>query len=168
MLYGLLTVTCKILVNHSFGLTFFFFLAKKLSTSHRINLPAALKMTKPRYQDIQADAIPTVEKDGVRVRVLSGEFDGTRGPVTTRHPVMIYDVRVPANCTFRHSYPAEYNSFAWVSEGAGKVNGNDVERQHAVIFEKDTGANVEITARTDMHFLLFAGKPIGEPIVQHG
>ena len=46
------------------------------------NLPSSLKMTDPRYQDIPASAIPEVtDDDGTRVRVISGEFWGKRGPV---------------------------------------------------------------------------------------
>jgi len=46
------------------------------------NLPAALKMTDPRYQDIPAAAIPEVtEDDGTHARVICGEFWGQQGPV---------------------------------------------------------------------------------------
>ena len=34
-----------------------------------------------RYQDYQADDIPIVEKDGVRVRVMAGSSYGAEGPV---------------------------------------------------------------------------------------
>ena len=47
-----------------------------------VNLPAADKMTAPRYQDIEPEAIPAVALDsGVRVKVIAGEVAGRRGPV---------------------------------------------------------------------------------------
>ena len=47
-----------------------------------VNLPAALKMSKPRYQEVNAKNIPSVEKNGVTVRVVAGDVFGVKGPVT--------------------------------------------------------------------------------------
>jgi redox-sensitive bicupin YhaK (pirin superfamily) len=47
-----------------------------------VNLPAALKMSQPRYQEVSADTIPAVERDGATIRIIAGELDGARGPVT--------------------------------------------------------------------------------------
>src|SRR6187401_1376520 len=46
------------------------------------NLPAKLKMTAPRYQEVKARDIPVVDDDsGARVRVVCGTFRDTQGPV---------------------------------------------------------------------------------------
>src|SRR3972149_417409 len=47
-----------------------------------VNLPAALKMSRPRYQEIAAQGLPVVENDGARVRLVAGEFEGVAGPGT--------------------------------------------------------------------------------------
>src|SRR3989337_2992284 len=55
-----------------------------------VNLPAALKMSQPRYQEIAAQGLPVVEKDGARVRLVAGEFEGGAGPVTDNAAQPIY------------------------------------------------------------------------------
>src|ERR1700731_970506 len=85
------------------------------------NLPAALKMTSPRYQDIPAIEIPVItDDDGTVVRVVSGDFWGKRGPVdgVAADPRYL-DVWVPAGV--RKSLPVETNrhAFAYVFEGSG-------------------------------------------------
>src|SRR5512139_2191543 len=69
-----------------------------------VNLPAALKMTRPRYQEVSAATIPTAQRDSALIRVVAGEFDGVRGPVTeiAANPVYL-DVSLAANSSF--AYP---------------------------------------------------------------
>src|SRR5437667_12356987 len=67
-----------------------------------VNLPAKLKMTKPRYQDIRAAEIPEIKKEGgARIRVITGTVDGVSGPVTgiAANPIYL-DVLVPAHSSF--------------------------------------------------------------------
>ena len=86
------------------------------------NLPAALKMTRPRYQEVKAADIPVVaEDDGTRVRVVCGAFGETRGPVAEVAADPIYlDVSVPPG--LRRSLPVETtrHAFAYVFAGSGK------------------------------------------------
>ncbi|CAG9460114.1 unnamed protein product [Pedinophyceae sp. YPF-701] len=132
------------------------------------NLPAKDKMCKPQYQDIQADKIPVATADGVTVRVLAGEALGTKGVITLRNPGMMLDVQLQEGATFQQHVPSEYNAFAYVCDGAGKLSGQKVAKEHAVVFARE-GDLVEASAGAEgMRFLLFAGKPIGEKIVQYG
>src|SRR5258705_13372073 len=85
------------------------------------NLPASLKMTAPRYQDVTSDAIPeAVDDDGTRVRVVCGEFWGKRGPVdgTAAEPRYLDGFVPPGK---RKTLPVERGrpAFAYVFEGSG-------------------------------------------------
>src|SRR5499426_602134 len=80
------------------------------------NLPASLKMTKPRYQDVKAADIPVVtEDDGTQIRVVCGTYSGTRGPVdeVAIEPVYL-DVTVPAGKRKTLAVETTRNAFAYV------------------------------------------------------
>lgn len=138
-----------------------------------INLPAKDKMVKPRYQDIQAPDIPVVQfEGGGHARVMAGVCEGVEGPLKLRNPGLLLDVTVPASSqTWEKTIPREWNGFAYVYDGAGTISGMRVEQQHAYVFAQEGGDFVAAqadAASKEMSFLLIAGKPIGEPIVQYG
>jgi hypothetical protein len=154
------------------------------------NLPAALKMTAPRYQDIAAADVPNiVDDDGTRVRVICGDFWGKRGPVDGVAAKPRYlDVWVPAG--LRKSLPVEIDrhAFAYVFEGSGTfraasqpfgvltektVDGRETQireqtgNRSLVLF--DSGDEVTVQAGEEgIRFLLVSGKPIEEPVAWHG
>jgi len=86
-----------------------------------VNLPASLKMTTPRYQDITSDQIPAVKReDGVNIRVIAGEVDGVRGAVSEIYADPAYlDVSIPTNGSFSHPVEKGHTAFAYVFEGRG-------------------------------------------------
>ena len=154
------------------------------------NLPSALKMTAPRYQDIPAKAIPEViEDDGTRVRVVCGDFWGKKGPVegVAADPRYL-DIFVPPGK--RKTLPVELgrHAFAYVFEGAGSFA--DSSKPFGVLTEKDTatgetlvrertgnrslvlfdsGDEVTVQAGDEgIRFLLVSGKPIEEPVAWYG
>jgi redox-sensitive bicupin YhaK (pirin superfamily) len=129
-----------------------------------INLPAKEKMKRAAYRDLQASDIPEVrlEKGGV-VRVIAGEFGGVKAPVPpTPTDATYFDVHLPAGGTFTHPVKEGYNAFAYVYEGA--LDG--VEPHAAAVFS--TEGDVQVKTSGGAKFLLLAGKPIGEPVVQYG
>jgi len=153
------------------------------------NLPSSLKMTSPRYQDIQSTDIPQViDDDGTSVRIVCGEFWGKAGPVdgVAAEPQYL-DVFVPPGR--RRSLPVETtrHSFAYVFEGSGTFGNASEPRtvttdtlgladRHAgqlagnrslVVF--DRGDEVVVQAGpAGIRFLLVSGKPIQEPIAWYG
>ncbi|MDP7150732.1 MAG: pirin family protein [Paracoccaceae bacterium] len=154
------------------------------------NLPSALKMTAPRYQDIQADDIPVkVDDDGTAVKIITGSFWGTAGPVDgiAAEP-MIVDVSVPPNTRKRLPVDAYSNAFAYVF--AGSADFNDASRPHGVRVEKefqgeelnirdmsgnrtlvrfDTGDEISLRSGPEgVRFLLVSGRPLQEPVAWHG
>jgi len=158
------------------------------------NLPAALKMTDPRYQDIPSAAIPEVtEDDGTHARIICGDFWGQRGPVEgvatdTRNANARYvDISVPPGKRKRIQVETARNAFAYVFAGAGTFR--DASDPQAVLTESATNPNAppvydaknhslvlfdrgdEIAVQAGpegIRFLLVSGKPLEEPVAWHG
>ncbi|MEM6491753.1 MAG: pirin family protein, partial [Pseudomonadota bacterium] len=101
------------------------------------NLPASLKMTAPRYQDVSGDAFPVItDDDGTRVKVVIGEFWGRRGPVDGIAADPLYlDVSVPPNT--RKTLPVDTyaNTFAYIF--AGSATFRDASQPVGVKVEKE-------------------------------
>lgn len=140
-----------------------------------VNLPARLKMTKPRYQEIRSGEIPEVNKeDGTRIRVITGTVDGARGPVTGIAADPIYlDVSVPAHGSFVQSIERGHAAFAYVFEGEAKFAGADKEDGTMISSPKlvvlGDGDYVKVvTDATPVRFILVSGKPLHEPIARYG
>ena len=154
------------------------------------NLPSALKMTEPRYQDIEASGIPDVtDDDGVRVKIICGEFWGQRGPVegVAADPRYL-DVFVPPGQKKVLKVEMERHAFAYIFEGSAsfrssskpfgvltekEVDGKEVHAREStgnrslVLF--DSGDEVTVQAGDEgVRFLLISGKPIKEPVAWYG
>jgi redox-sensitive bicupin YhaK (pirin superfamily) len=153
------------------------------------NLPASLKMTDPRYQDIPASAIPEVtEDDGARARVICGEFWGKKGPVegVAADPRYV-DISIPPGKRKRIQVETTRNAFAYVFAGAGVFR--DASSPRAVLTESavdpnatpvydarnrslvlfDRGDEIVIQAGPEgIRFLLVSGQPLEEPVAWQG
>jgi hypothetical protein len=153
------------------------------------NLPASLKMTDPRYQEVKSSDIPEVtDDDGTHVRIVCGNFWGKRGPVDGIAADPIYlDVSVrPGE---RKTLPVETtrHAFAYVFAGSGKFcNASkplavptesikwadtappvDADNRSLILF--DRGDEVTVQAGDDgIRFLLVSGKPLEEPVAWYG
>ena len=154
------------------------------------NLPASMKMTSPRYQDVEASDIPTiVDDDGTSVRVVVGDFWGKKGPVDgiAADPQYL-DISVPAGVRKTFKVDTYRNTFAYVFAGSGSFR--DASNPVGVLTEKelggeevhirdmsgdrtlvyfDTGDEVVVQAGDEgVLFLLISGKPLQEPVAWHG
>lgn len=139
-----------------------------------VNLPARLKMTPPRYQDIRAGKIPEiVQEDGARIRVITGTVRGVKGPVTGIAADPIYlDVFVPPHTSFTHPIKRGHTAFAYAFAGEGRFQQEDgsqrlISHPHLLVL----GDGDLVTGKTEGHsvrFLLVSGKPLGEPIARYG
>ncbi len=154
------------------------------------NLPGSLKMTAPRYQDVEATEIPEiVDDDGTVVKVVIGAFWGKRGPVDGIAADPLYlDIRVPAGLKKRFKVDTYRNTFAYVFDGQARFT--DASVPSGVLLEKEvagqelnirdmsgnrtlirfgTGDEIEVQAgHKGVRFLLVAGTPIKEPVAWHG
>ena len=136
-----------------------------------VNLPAKDKMVKPRYQDIDPEKIPVVERaDGTKVKVLVGSFDGVPGPVTQVATDPLYlDITLPAGVSARVPVEAEHNAFAYVFEGSARIGAEakPVERGQLVVLSLGDGVTVEGGANGG-RLILVAGRPLREPVAKYG
>jgi len=133
-----------------------------------INLPAKDKMVKPRYQDLQANDIPVAETTGASVRVMAGSSHGISGPLKMRNPGMLLDVRLEPGAEWTQEVPEEWNGFCYVYDGKGKVSGHSVEVQTAYVFAREGNEVAATAGDAGLKFLLVAGRPINERVVQYG
>jgi quercetin 2,3-dioxygenase len=143
------------------------------------NLPSALKMTAPRYQEVKAGDIPVItDDDGTSVRVVCGSFWGTRGPVDgiAAEPTYL-DVSVPPGK--RKTLPVETtrHAFAYVFDGAGKFSDASApqalpdagvaDNRSLILFDRGDAVTVQ-AGEEGVRFLLVSGKPLEEPVAWYG
>ncbi|HNA28685.1 MAG TPA: pirin family protein [Thiobacillaceae bacterium] len=133
-----------------------------------INLPAAQKLSDPDYQEFSAGEIPEVVDAGIRVRVLAGDYGGRRGVISDPNTDVVYlDVALDAGGHFDLPLPVTHNTFVYVYEGDAETGGKRLPR-HGLAVLAD-GESVALDAGGEgARFILVAGKPIGEPVVQSG
>ena len=153
------------------------------------NLPSSLKMTRPRYQDVEAKDVPeVVDDDGTRVRIVVGNFWGRTGPVDgVASDPRYLDVSVPPGV--RRSLPVDrtHHAFTYVFEGSGSFR--DASQPQAVATDRVTGSGDEVVDRVGnrslvlfdrgdevtvqagddgLRCLLVSGKPLEEPVAWRG
>lgn len=154
------------------------------------NLPSALKMSAPRYQDIQGSDVPEItDDDGTTVRIVVGEFWGKRGVVDgiAAEPQYL-DVSIPPNTRKVLPVDTYRNAFAYIFEGSAAFR--DASTPIGVLVEKevkgqelklrdysgnrtlvmfDTGDEIVVNSgESGVRFLLVSGKPLREPVAWHG
>ncbi|MEO7336989.1 MAG: pirin family protein [Caldimonas sp.] len=142
-----------------------------------VNLAAKDKMTAPQYRDVSPADVPSVElPDGVRLRVIAGASHGMRGAVErpTTEPIVL-DIALPAGARFDAALPAGHNAFLYVSEGAVDVGDEAsptrVDSERMAILANDAAAEgvaMRAPKSGPARVLLVAGRPLHEPIAQHG
>ena len=146
-----------------------------------VNLPAELKMSHPRYQDLGAALIPEVRRDdGTVVRVVAGEVDGVAGAVTEIYAEPEYlDVTLPARCSFVQPVPRGHAALVYTFEGEGRfgvaadlgyggeLDGVLLTAPQMAVFNDGDVVRVEADGAA-VRFLLISGKPLGEPIARYG
>jgi quercetin 2,3-dioxygenase len=148
------------------------------------NLPASLKMTKPRYQDVPAKDVPDVtDDDGTKVRVVCGEFWGQKGPVegVAADPRYL-DISVPPRTRRVLAVESSRHAFAYVFAGNGTFRDAsapravrnelmndeyDLSNRSLVLF--DSGDEIVVESGDEgIRFLLVSGQPIEEPVAWYG
>lgn len=139
-----------------------------------VNLPAALKMSQPRYQEISADSIPMVDEDGARLRVVAGEYSGVSGPVTEIAARPLYlDVALERGAQIHLPLAAGRFALAYVFEGEGFFgvesdrSGEFVQAVRMLVLEDGDAFSVR-AGEAGVRFMLMAGAPIREPIFPYG
>jgi redox-sensitive bicupin YhaK (pirin superfamily) len=135
-----------------------------------VNLPAAYKMSKPKYQSITDAGISRYQIDdkGSIVRVIAGDFKGVRGPATTFTPVDMYDIRLLAGADVTFELPVSHNTMLLVTKGKVMIGGEqEVAFKDFVLFGHE-GETIQLKGLEDSDVLVLSGEPIDEPIASYG
>ena len=142
-----------------------------------VNLPASLKMTQPRYQDIRAGqvALLTSADGGALLRVIAGELDGHDGPGVTHTPITLVHATVSPGARVRLPWRADFNALGYVLAGAGYAGADrqPVRTGQLAVFGHGETLTVEAGTVMDgpgpaLDILLLGGAPIREPVAAYG
>ena len=133
-----------------------------------VNLPSKHKMTMPGYQAITNADIPTVAVPGGKVRVIAGDFAGTKGPAKSFTPINLWDVRLDKGASVKLDLPEGHNAALAVLAGTVIVNGEKTASDAQVVLFDPAGTDVTVEAGSDAILLVLSGEPIGEPIAGYG
>lgn len=135
-----------------------------------LNLPASLKMTDPKYQEIPASGLPRAKKGNVEAIVIAGEAMGEKANVFTNVPITYVHFLLTGPASHFHNRPSNHNAFVYIISGAGRVGGKSVEPHSVVLLTADAnqdGVTIE-SMDGDLQCVVLSGEPINEPIVQYG
>jgi redox-sensitive bicupin YhaK (pirin superfamily) len=136
------------------------------------SLPRALKMMPPRYQRIDAEAIPVFHPAGASVRVIAGELEGTQGPAETVMPTLLAHASVDAGATLELPVADCFEAAAYVVEGEGEFGGDDASRAglgDLVVFANGGGSlRMRNTAAKRLELMVLGGAPAEGPLVFRG
>ena len=133
-----------------------------------VNLPSQLKMTEPRYQEVNAATIPTYEKDGIKIRVVAGQANGVAGPVTEIAASPLYlDVELALDKEWTQPVESGHTALAYVFEGEAVFADKTVEAVRMIKFNDGDQIRVK-TENSSVRFMLIAGNPFKEPIAPYG
>ena len=142
-----------------------------------VNLPAKLKMTQPRYQDIRAGQVKLLSSPdgGALLRVIAGDVGGYEGPGVTHTPITIVHATLSPGAQLRLPWRAGFNALAYVLAGSGTVGADHrpVQAGQLAAFGPGDAITVSAASRTDgpsaqLDILLLGGQPIREPVAAYG
>ncbi len=140
-----------------------------------VNLPAELKMSRPRYQEINSSQIPEITIDNnIKIRILAGKFNGVRGPVTeiAINP-QYFDISIPPAMTYIQPVEVGHAVLAYIFQGQAVLVFNQHQQERLVTAPKmvvyNDGDSIKIQTRANaVRLVLISGKPINEPIARFG
>ena len=135
-----------------------------------INMPAKMKMNKPKYDFISSDQITQFKDEDKSINLISGKFGNVEGPVKGHNVEPIYfDIELKDGKKIDIDVPDTHNSFVYLLRGDIKIgtkNHETIKDSTLILLEK--GDSLNISARKNSRFLFIAGKPINEPIARGG
>ena len=134
-----------------------------------VNLPAAHKMTKPKYQAILNQEIPEIDLPGRTgmVRVIAGSYGDVTGPALTFTPMSVLDIRLTPG-QVRINAPSGWNALLVVLRGKVRINGDRFVEEAQLVVLDSAGDYLDIEASDHAKLLLLTGEPINEPVVGYG
>ncbi|MFZ9695507.1 MAG: pirin family protein [Chitinophagaceae bacterium] len=132
-----------------------------------VNLPAAFKMSPPKYQEILNANMGVYQLEAGMVEIIAGEYKGVKGPASTFTPMYLMNVKLTKGGSTTLTFPSHYNTALLAIEGSVFVNKQPVKQDEFVLMAND-GESFEIEATEESILLVLSGEPINEPIAAYG
>lgn len=132
-----------------------------------VNLPKIHKLTNPRYQGIQKEDFPLVEKNGYTIKVIAGSFKDTIGPAMTFSEINIFESIANKDSQIELDFKEGTNTVILVIDGKVKVEDKEIGKRNIMLFSKQ-GQNIKLDLSKDSRVLILNALPINEPIYAHG
>ena len=133
------------------------------------SLPRLAKQNAPRYQNLAAESVAEVRRDGVTLRVVGGELAGVKGPGEALMPLVVAHASLEAGARFESAIPADFEMAAYVIEGSGRFGETTAHAGEMVIW-KDAGTTIAFgnAGAGALQVMLIGGTPAEGPLVFHG
>jgi len=134
-----------------------------------LNLSQKDKMVKPEYFDINTSMIKDLGVPQGKIRIISGDYNGVKGVSTKYVQTYIFDIELHAKQRFKVEIPNDHNLFIYVIKGNGIFGKNEKEVNSKTVAIFDEGEELfAFAGKHGVKFMLFAGKPLKEPIAWEG
>ncbi len=133
-----------------------------------INLPALHKMDEPGYQEYPVDAFPVIEYEGYRVKLLVGAYRSEHAPIQDEITDVHYlDIKIEPGQPFSHMAPRDHQGFVYLFEGTVELQEQTIV-EHTLVTIGNSEEMQLLAGEQGARLILCSGRPIGEPVVQHG
>jgi redox-sensitive bicupin YhaK (pirin superfamily) len=134
-----------------------------------IALPERDRSLAPQFEIIRRDAVPVVRAPGIEARLYSGSSGSLYSSTRNRVPITMIDLVLAPGAMFRQDLPAAYNGFVYVVDGSAGIGGTDIATGQVGWIAPSASTDLVISAGArGARLVLYAGQPIGEPLVQRG
>ncbi|MEM1325940.1 MAG: pirin family protein [Bacteroidota bacterium] len=135
-----------------------------------VNLPAKHKSATPKYQDIAATSIPTIElgTNGSYLRLIAGNYNDIKGAADTFTAMQLWDIRANADDGLSFDLKDGDNTALYVLSGSIQLADQQAAQEGEMVLFDTSGTTIKFTAQPDAKLLLLSGTPLNEPIASYG
>ncbi len=136
-----------------------------------VNLPAKLKMTRPRYQELASAKIPSAKTtDGLAsVKVIAGEALGVSASIATHTPIVYQDWTIAPGADVTIPLASDHAAYVYVFGGDVKLGDDGATAEDGQLAILGPGDAVRLRGGTkSARLLLLAGVPLKEPVARYG
>jgi redox-sensitive bicupin YhaK (pirin superfamily) len=132
-----------------------------------VNTPAKYKMEQPYYLPLAEEDMPFLEGEGYKIQVVAGKYEELTGPAKTFTPMLLMRGDIKENGKVDLNIPAHFNTLLYLLDGNLSINGKNAKQKDLVWFKND-GELLQISATENTRFIILSGEPIGEKVTSYG
>ena len=131
-----------------------------------LNLPKEKKMISPKYNDIDVGEIPVVDFMNAKVKIISGELSGVKGPGKPHTGMLYFDISLNAGSDLILPIENGWNSFIYVYVGSDNILDKQISKSHLAVLNQE--GDLKLHSKEEAKFILVAGEPLNEPVARGG